>query len=61
MNYVFPAPQSSDPTQEGQSEVSGEGKRFTSETSAWEEVNLMLELSEDEELENVGQSEETEN
>ena len=50
MNYVFPAPQSSDPTQEGQSEVSGEGKRFTPETSTWEQVNLMLELSEDEEL-----------
>ena len=41
--------------------MSGEGKRFTPETSAWEEVNLMLELSEDEELENMGQSEETEN
>ena len=50
MNYVFPAPQSSDPTQEGQSEVSGEEKHFTPKTSAWEQVNLTLGLSEDEEL-----------
>lgn len=34
----------------GQSEVSGEEKHFTPETSAWEQVNLTLGLSEDEEL-----------